>query len=77
MAAMAMAMNIQKIIMVGASRKPILFFLINATPEIVNACKQMAISNTCTGLTNNPLSTMLLGVAFISMTGIISESQMK
>ena len=77
MSAMAMAMNIQKIIMVGTSRKPILFFLINATPVIINAGKQMAISNTCTGLTNNPLSTMLLGVAFISMAGIISESQMK
>ena len=74
---MAMAMNIQKIIRVGASKRPMFFFLINAIPVMIKAGRQMAISNTCTGLMSKPLSVMLFGVAFICMAGIISESQMK
>ena len=76
-AAIATAINIQKSNMVGASKKPMFFFLINAIPVTIKAGRQIAISNTCTGLINNPLSIILLGVAFISMAGIISESQMK
>ena len=64
MAAMAMAIKIQKINMAGASRNPILLFLINAIPVSNNAGKQMAKSRTCTGLINKPLSMTLFGVTF-------------
>ena len=74
-AAMAMAINIQKINMVGAIRNPILLFFIKAIPAMINAGKHMAKSITCTGLINKPLSSILFGVIFNKIAGIISESQ--
>jgi len=45
-AAMAMAIKIQKINIVGASRNPILLFSISAIPVIISAGKHMAKSST-------------------------------
>jgi len=75
-AAIAMAINMQKINIVGARRNPMLLFFINAMPVINKAGKHIAKSNTCTGLINKPLSSILFGVIFIMIAGIISESQM-
>jgi hypothetical protein len=46
MAAIATAMNMQNIIIVGASKKPIFFLFINEIPVMIKAGKQMAISKT-------------------------------
>ena len=45
-AAMAMAINIQKINIVGAKRNPMLLFFISAIPVMINAGKHMAKSST-------------------------------
>ena len=75
--AIATAISIQKIIIVGASSIPISFRFINAIPVIIRAGKQIAISSTYTGLINKPLSVILFGIVLVTIDGIISENQMK
>ena len=75
--AIAMDINMQKIIIVGAMRNPMVLFFNNATPVMRSVGKQIAKSNTWTGLINNPLSRILFGIILDIIAGIISESQMK